>query len=417
MSAEPMSAELMSANPIPATPVPATPRIETLVIQPTPFCNIACTYCYLPHRNDRSVMARETLQAVFERVFASGWSAPELTVIWHAGEPLVLPVAYYRDAFDLIERMRPTDLRVRHAIQTNGMLITPAWCELFRDRHVGVGVSVDGPRHLHDAHRRTRGGRGTFDRTMAGIRLLRRHGVDFHVITVLSQHSLDDPDGLVDFYIGEGIDQVCFNVEESEGDHQSGLFAQADLRQRFTAFLDRFWRRARQRGAFRLIREIDGMLPRVLRPDEAVMANEQVVPFGMLNVACNGDVSSFSPELLGLKNAAYDDFIIGNVLTHSLEDMRTSTAMQRMARDIARGVAACRESCEYFSVCGGGAPVNKLAETGSFASDRTRFCELTQMVPIDLILDALERIDPIIQPRNDLASPTNRRLQCHDAAA
>jgi len=397
--------------------MPANPVIETMVIQPTPFCNIACTYCYLPHRGDRSVMARETLQAAFERVFASGWSAPELTVIWHAGEPLVLPVEYYRDAFDLIERMRPKTLRVRHAIQTNGMLITAAWCELFRDYHVGVGVSLDGPRHLHDAHRRTRSGRGTFDKTMAGINLLRRNGIDFHVITVLAQDSLDDPDGLVDFYIGEGIDQVCFNVEESEGDHQSALFAQADLRQRFTLFLDRFWRSARQRGSFRLIREIDAMLPRVLRPNEAVMTNEQVVPFGMLNVACNGDVSSFSPELLGLKNAAYDDFIIGNVLTHSLEDMRTSTTMQRMAHDIARGVDACRENCAYFSVCGGGAPVNKLTETGSFASDRTRFCELTQMVPIDLILDALEQLDPIIQPPHDVASQPTWRTQCHDAVA
>jgi len=397
--------------------MPANPVIETMVIQPTPFCNIACTYCYLPHRGDRSVMARETLQAAFERVFASGWSAPELTVIWHAGEPLVLPVEYYRDAFDLIERMRPKTLRVRHAIQTNGMLITAAWCELFRDYHVGVGVSLDGPRHLHDAHRRTRSGRGTFDKTMAGINLLRRNGIDFHVITVLAQDSLDDPDGLVDFYIGEGIDQVCFNVEESEGDHQSALFAQADLRQRFTLFLDRFWRSARQRGSFRLIREIDAMLPRVLRPNEAVMTNEQVVPFGMLNVACNGDVSSFSPELLGLKNAAYDDFIIGNVLTHSLEDMRTSTTMQRMAHDIARGVDACRENCAYFSVCGGGAPVNKLTETGSFASDRTRFCELTQMVPIDLILDALEQLDPIIQPPHDVASQPTWRTQCHDPVA
>ena len=397
--------------------MPANPVIETMVIQPTPFCNIACTYCYLPHRGDRSVMARETLQAAFERVFASGWSAPELTVIWHAGEPLVLPVEYYRDAFDLIERMRPKTLRVRHAIQTNGMLITAAWCELFRDYHVGVGVSLDGPRHLHDAHRRTRSGRGTFDKTMAGINLLRRNGIDFHVITVLAQDSLDDPDGLVDFYIGEGIDQVCFNVEESEGDHQSALFAQADLRQRFTLFLDRFWRSARQRGSFRLIREIDAMLPRVLRPNEAVMTNEQVVPFGMLNVACNGDVSSFSPELLGLKNAAYDDFIIGNVLTHSLEDMRTSTTMQRMAHDIARGVDACRENCAYFSVCGGGAPVNKLTETGSFASGRTRFCELTQMVPIDLILDALEQLDPIIQPPHDVASQPTWRTQCHDAVA
>jgi uncharacterized protein len=113
----------------------------------------------------------------------------------------------------------------------------------------------------------------------------------------------------------------------------------------------------------------------------------------MLNVACNGDVSSFSPELLGLKNERYGDFIIGNVHTHTLEQMRTSVSMQHMAHDIERGVALCRDTCDYFSVCGGGAPVNKLTENGSFTTDRTRFCELTQMVPTDLILDALERME------------------------
>ncbi len=135
------------------------------------------------------------------------------------------------------------------------------------------------------------------------------------------------------------------------------------------------------------------MLPRILRPEEAVMGNEQVAPFGMLNVACNGDASSFSPELLGQKNEGYADFIIGNVHTHTLEQMRASVPMQHMAQDIEVGVEMCRRSCEYFSICGGGAPINKLTENGSFASDHTHFCELTQKVPTELILDALEHME------------------------
>lgn len=373
------------------------PSIETVVLQPTPFCNIACDYCYLPNRQDRSVMSIETIRAVFARVFESGWSAPGLTVIWHAGEPLVLPVGYYRDAFELVERIRPREQNLRHAIQTNGMLLTPEWCDLFAEHDVAVGVSIDGPRHLHDMHRRTRSRQGTFDRTLAGIRLLRARGMPFHVITVLSKDSLDQADLLIDFYHSEGIEQVCFNVEESEGDHSSGLFAESEVRQRFAAFLARFWRGARARGQLRFIREIDSMLPRVLRPDEAVVTNEQVAPLGMLNVACNGDVSTYSPELLGLKNAEYGDFIIGNVHTDSLADMRTSATMRRMERDIAAGVELCRATCGYFSVCGGGAPINKLTENGSFSSGETRFCELTQMVPTDLILAALERVDPVLE--------------------
>jgi uncharacterized protein len=370
-----------------------TPRIESVVIQPTPFCNINCSYCYLPHRNVKTVVEQGTIAVLFRKIFASGWANPQLTVIWHAGEPLVLPVAFYETAFAMIESLRPSSQELRHAIQTNGMLITPAWCELFRKWRVGVGVSIDGPRRLHDAHRVTRSGRGTFDRTVAGIRVLRRENIPFHVISVLSNDSMEAPDEMLDFYLSEGIEDVCFNVEESEGDHVSGLLRADNPQNRFRAFLDRFWTQSRQHPGIRFIREIDDMLPRIFRPDGSQMGNAQVEPLGMLNVDCHGNVSSFSPELLGYENADYNDFIIGNINRDSLEQMRRSAPMMAMTRDIAAGVAACREECEYFSVCGGGSPVNKLSENGTFCSSRTSFCSLVQMVPTDLILAALDRLE------------------------
>jgi uncharacterized protein len=249
----------------------------------------------------------------------------------------------------------------------------------------------------------TRAGRGTFDRTIEGIRTLRREGVSFHVISVLSEGALNSPQEMLDFYVSEGVEDVCFNVEESEGDHVSGLFAAADLRSRFRRFLGEFWTLSRRSEQIRLVREIDGMLPRVFRPDGSALGNVQVEPFGMLNIDCLGNVSSFSPELLGLKNDRYGDFIIGNILTDSLEEMRRSAPMVAMTRDIAAGVEDCRRTCEYFSVCGGGAPVNKLAENGSFHSTRTAFCELTQMVPIDLILEAFDRLQGSVHAEDSTA--------------
>jgi uncharacterized protein len=375
-----------------ACPRDPAPIVDIVVVQPTPFCNINCTYCYLPQRSVTTVMEQSTIANLFKKIFASGWTRDGLTVIWHAGEPLVVPISFYEDAFEAIEALRPASLKLRHSIQTNGMLITPAWCDLFKKWGVGIGVSIDGPKHLHDAHRVTRTGRGTFDKTIAGLRVLQKEGVPFHVITVLSQEGIKAPQEMLDFYLSEGIDDICFNVEESEGDHVSGLFATTDARGVFKRFLSEFWQLSRRSGQIRLIREIDGMLPRVFRPDQSAMRNSQVEPFGMLNVDCLGNASSFSPELLGLKNSAYNDFIVGNINTDSLEDMRCSQSMIAMSRDIAAGVQACQNDCEYFSVCGGGAPVNKLAENGTFRSARTEFCGLTQMVPIDLILDAFARL-------------------------
>ena len=249
------------------------PEIGMVVIQPTAFCNINCTYCYLPDRNNRHVIAQTTVAKLFTELFASGWASPELTVVWHAGEPLVVPVDFYREAFAAIERLRPASVRLTHSFQTNGILIDPQWCALFRDCKVGVGVSIDGPRELHDAHRRTRSGAGTFERTIAGIRCLRAEQVPFHVISVLSRQSLSMPDEMLAFYLSEGIDHVCFNVEESEGDHVSGLFAGAELQQRYEGFLRTFWQAARAGGRVQFVREIDLAIQRVFRPSEVSVRN------------------------------------------------------------------------------------------------------------------------------------------------
>ena len=367
------------------------PRVQVVVLQPTPFCNIACRYCYLPSRNAKTVVMQSTIHAVFAKLSESGWLGEELTVIWHAGEPLVVPPAFYRAAFAQIRALCP-DLRVSHSIQTNGTLITPQWCELFKEWGVKIGVSIDGPKRFNDVNRISRKGRSTYDQALAGIRMLREHGVPFHVIAVLSAQSMQAPEEMLEFFRTEGIEDVCFNVEESEGDHVSELLAVHDARALFRQFLEKFWRLARTSGDVRFIREIDGMLPRIFRNTGAEVANMQTEPFAMLNVDALGNVSSFSPELLGLKNPAYGDFILGNINTDSLAKMRASPVLAAMTRDIRAGVEECSRSCEYFSVCGGGAPVNKLFENGSFASGRTRFCALTQMAPVDLIIDAFARL-------------------------
>ncbi len=378
-----------------------------VIIQPTPFCNINCSYCYLPDRSNKHVISQSTVTKLFTELFASGWNNPDLTVLWHAGEPLAVPIAFYREAFATIERLRPKDgpwpVRVKHSFQTNGMLIDEAWCDFFKEWNVGVGISIDGPRELHDAHRKTRSGAGTFDKTIAGVRRLRDAGYPFHILSVLGRASLEMPEEMLAFYVSEGIDHVCFNVEESEGDYVSDLFQGAELRQRYETFLRTFWHLARADGRVKFVREIDHALPRVFRPEGVRARNIQVEPLGMINVDSHGNVSSFSPELLGYKNADYGDFLLGNINRQSLAEIYQASVDSAFLRDIKKGVEACRAHCEYFSVCGGGAPVNKFFENGRFDSTTTSFCTLTQMVPTDLILEALDKFEQSL-PDDGLAA-------------
>jgi uncharacterized protein len=148
----------------------------------------------------------------------------------------------------------------------------------------------------------------------------------------------------------------------------------------------------------------------VFRPSEAQARNVQVEPLAMLNVDSHGNVSSFSPELLGLKNAAYGDFLLGNINVQSLAEIHEACVQSALYRDIRQGVAACRAECEYFSVCGGGAPVNKLFEKGAFTGTRTSFCTLTQIVPTDLILEAYDRLEQSWIPPKALEAAPSPRL-------
>jgi uncharacterized protein len=378
-----------------------------LVIQPTPFCNIDCRYCYLPDRNSKAVVASETLANLFSQVFASGWVRDCLSVVWHAGEPMVLPIGFYRNAFRMVDRLKPADLSIVHSFQTNGTLIDDAWCVFFAEERVNVGVSIDGPRHLHNRNRLTRSGRGTFDKTIAGIRLLRRHGVPFHIISVLSTASLAAAGEMFDFYVDEGIQQVCFNVEESEGDHVSQSFADTGIEIAYYRFLSEFWRlSAAAPGKITFIREIEHAVQQVIRPKDAPFGNQLVEPFAITSMDWAGNISTFSPELLGLKNAAYGDFLLGNINRDLLVDLPQRANFAKMLEDIEAGVAMCRERCGYFSVCGGGEPVNKLAENGTFASTETTYCRLTKMRGTDLVLDALERVQPNASDRGDLRAPS-----------
>src|SRR5262245_10027159 len=195
-------------------PAPAgTGPLELLVLQPTPFCNINCSYCYLPDRQSTRRMSPDTLDQTFRWVFDSGLAREPFVLLWHAGEPLVLPVSFYETAADLLRRRNVAAVPVLQSFQTNATLIDARWCAFLRRPDVPLGVSVDGPDFLHDRHRRTRRGGGTFDRVLRGIHLLHAHGIPFEVITVLTADSLGYPDELFDFYQVNGIGSVGFNVE------------------------------------------------------------------------------------------------------------------------------------------------------------------------------------------------------------
>lgn len=366
--------------------------LELLVLQPTPFCNINCSYCYLPDRQATDRMSPETLEAAYRWVFASGLVRQPFTVLWHAGEPLVVPIAFYEEAIERLARHNVENWSITHSFQTNATLLTPAWCEFIRQRNIHVGVSVDGPAYLHDRCRKTRQGQGTHARVLRGLQLLREYEIPVDVISVLTAESLNSPDELFDFYLEQGVKSVGFNVEEIEGPNTTSSLLGTDIASRFRRFFARFLDLAASVNPPLPVREFDTAIGSIHHvrygPGSRIQENQ---PFAILNVDWAGNFCTYSPELLGLSSERYGDFALGNVHTDTLPGVLASERFRRQDADIAAGVALCREQCRYYTYCGGGPPGNKYFENGTFASTETLSCRLHKQATLDVTLTWLEQ--------------------------
>jgi uncharacterized protein len=363
-----------------------------LILQPTAFCNINCEYCYLPNRDDRHVMSLDLVRAAVDFIFTEQLNGPDLTVVWHAGEPLVVNPDWYRRAFGAVAEAAPQDIVLPHAVQTNGMLIDDKWCDLFLEFGVRVSVSLDGPAELHDARRKTRSGGGTHARVMRGIELLQKRKVPFSALCVVGAKTLPLADKLMDFFRANGICEVGFNIEEIENPSNSSTLQQPGSDRLFRRFFAQVLESAFSGQPLITIREQQNLLSCLEHPAFGRMFfNSQVAPFGIVTVSSRGELFTFSPELAGLKNDRFADFAVGRLPGAKLDQILRSQPFHDMWSEIGAGARECRNTCEYFDLCLGGAPINKIAENGSFASTETMFCRFSQKIVADVVLSDLER--------------------------
>ena len=369
--------------------------INLVIIQPTSFCNLNCDYCYLPDRERRNDLDPELIDPIFRRIFESPFVGEGFVVCWHAGEPLAVPIAFYRDVFERIDaasrRYNTGGAQIVHSVQTNAMPINQAWCDLFLRHDVQVGVSIDGPAFVHDAHRKTRAGSGSHAASMRGIAHLQRNGIPFNVIAVISEASLDFPDEIFSFFVEAGMMDVGFNMEETEGvNTASTLDAASATEDRYRAFMQRMYELTESSGGAFKLREFES-LANMIYFDHRLSKTDMNAPFAILNVDYQGNFSTFDPELLGVQTERYGRFVLGNVRDDALASVCSSEAFLRMYDDMRAGVERCRAECAYFGVCGGGTGSNKYWENGTFASTETSACRHRIKTVTDILVDALER--------------------------
>ena len=165
------------------------PAFHLMVKPAGASCNLRCQYCfYLPKKSlysdDHVRMSDEVLKE-YTRQYIEAQSVREVTFAWQGGEPTLMGLDFYRRAIELQNKYRKPGMSFENTIQTNGILLDDNWCAFLKENNFLVGLSLDGPRKLHDAFRIDKNGQGSFDRVTAGLKNLQKHGVEYNILATV----------------------------------------------------------------------------------------------------------------------------------------------------------------------------------------------------------------------------------------
>ncbi|MFF2941275.1 cyclophane-forming radical SAM peptide maturase AmcB [Streptomyces niveus] len=347
---------------------------QTLVVQPTTWCNLDCRYCYLPFRKLKHQMSPQVAGALAQAVAEFDDSGHPVGIVWHGGEPLALGRQKFTALLAPFEGLRRAG-RVHHYVQTNATLLTETWCELLAAYDVRVGVSIDGPAALN-AERVDLRGRPAFDRIMRGIAQLREHGVPFSVISVVGALGIAMPEELLEFLASLGGHSVGFNIEEIEGvntDRQPPTAVQAE----------EFWRRvltwSREHPGAPSVREVERLaeyLQLIRSGRRAEWDRRRLDPIP--TVSWKGDVVLLSPELADTAAPEYGDFGAGNILQQPLAEILRGAHRLRYVRDFLTGLDRCEAECQFFDFCRGAQAGNRYFENGDLTTTETNYCRVSR---------------------------------------
>ena len=180
-------------------PQSAPPAFHVLIKPTGAICNLDCKYCFflskeMLYPGSRFQMAEGLLETYLKQLLESH-RAPQVDVAWQGGEPTLMGLDFFKRSVEFVNKLKRPGQQIQYTIQTNGTLLNDEWCAFFKENNFLVGLSVDGPKILHDIYRVNKGGAGSFDQVMRGFRFLKKYNVDVNILctvhTANQEHPLD----------------------------------------------------------------------------------------------------------------------------------------------------------------------------------------------------------------------------------
>ncbi len=348
-------------------PTRSSPPAFHVMVKPRgPICNLDCEYCYFLSKErlypDSDFRMSGALLEEYTRQYIEAQRVPEVTFAWQGGEPTLMGLDFFREAVAYQQKYRKPGMRIINALQTNGTLLDDGWGQFFHDHHFLIGISLDGPPHLHDAYRRDKGGRPTFERVLRGVEVLKRHRVEFNVLTCVSAANAPYPLDVYRFLrdeIGAAFIQFIPIVERDnatgfqEGSAVTPRTVTGEQYGRFLIGVFDEWVRRDVGRVFVQIFDVALAAWSGQRPGLCVFEETCGVALAMEH---NGDVYSCDHFVEPRYN-------LGNMNVIPLADLVASDRQRQFGLDKRDKLPRMCRECEVRFVCNGGCPKNRLLAT------------------------------------------------------
>ncbi len=321
-------------------------RQMTALVKPaSSLCNLKCSYCfYCDEAKNRSksesgIMSIETAENLIGKVIDFCGENSDITFMFQGGEPLMAGLGFFEIFVRTAEKLRTQGTIIRYSLQTNGTLITEEFCDFFKRNGFLIGVSVDGPEALHNSNRCN-----SFEAAMQGIEMLRNHGVDFNILSVITAKT--DAAELFEFYKANGFNQVqpIYRLDPLDGNADENSLTAKGLARFKKRFFNLWFKEVEQGNKF-YVRDFDNLLSLITKGRA-----EQCGATGRCNaqLVVEADGTCYPCDFYCL-----DRFECPNINTASINDILVSDALKEfMAFDEEKN-SLC-PSCPVAAVCGGG---------------------------------------------------------------
>lgn len=337
------------------------------------MCNLACEYCYYLEKSHMynegpKTLMSDSLLEHFVKQYIESQTTPNVLFLWHGGETMMRPLSFYQKALQL-QKKYARGRMIDNAFQTNGTMLTDEWCRFFKENNWLVGVSIDGPKEVHNAYRQNRLGHPSFDQVMRGINLLNKHGVMWNAMAVVNDLNVKHPQEFYRFFKSIGCRYIQFTpIVERLAEHEDGRYLatpdQKDCSLAHFSVTPEDW------GDFlctifdEWVRNDVGQY--FIQIFDATLANWVGVDPGLCTMArsCgHAGVMEFNGDVYSCDHFVFPEYKLGNIRQNTLLEMMYSERQLEFGRMKQGSLPGQCRKCDYLFACNGGCPKDRFAQT------------------------------------------------------